>query len=170
MLYLSRHWRDMSFVRGGLFFGRGARIDSTITAIVANVVDRNIVDDRGAVDVVNVRDIHVVHCTVVIKMSVVPTSSFITSAEVTESVNDPSIETHMRTPVSLIKNKASIDPSPIGWGPQQTGPRSQHPCARHPVIIAFVVVVGPIAGYPDITLGGADRLFVHGQCGRSDRD
>src|SRR5208282_4286673 len=38
------------------------------------------------------------------------------------------------------------------------------PCAWHPIVIARVV--GPIAGRPDVALGGKWRLLVHGHGGR----
>jgi hypothetical protein len=153
----------MFLVRCGLFLRRWTRVDPTIAAVVTDVIHRGVVDHCRVVNVVNVGDVHVVHRTVVIKLSVLPTSTFITLTEVSIAVTDPAIKTYLRTPVAVIEDISVVAPAPIAWGPEETDLRSHDPCTRHPVVIAFVVVVGPIARCPEITLAGYGRLLVHGQ-------
>lgn len=88
----------MSLALRHFLFGRGARIDPAISAVVADPVHRSVVDNRGVVNVVNVGDIYVVDGAIIEKMSALPTSAFISIAEVAESVIDPTVESDMRSP------------------------------------------------------------------------
>ena len=116
----------------------------------------------------NVSDIHVVHRTVVLELSVVPTAAFIALTSIAVAIVDPAVETYMRTPVAFIESVSAMVPAPIAWGPEETGLRSHDPRARHPVIIA--VAVSPVAGCPEITLGGHGRLLIHRQRRRAKRN
>src|SRR5580700_6782929 len=98
-----------------------------------------------------------------------PTPAFISAAEITETVNNPTIETYNRPPISFVENKGFATPTPVSRGPKETDLRCQHPRTRHSVIIADIVVVGPVARRPDITLTGAKRLLVDGQSRRTKR-
>lgn len=98
MLSLSWHRWKMSRVRDGQFFWRGARVDSAFAAILANAVHRDIRGRRGFVNVVNDGDVHVVDYDVVIEMPMLPMTSFVPSAKVSETVKDASLETHFGGP------------------------------------------------------------------------
>src|SRR5713226_7421735 len=153
MLSLPAYWRDMPLMCGSLFFTLRTRVYPTIAAVVADAVNRRIVvDHRCVVNVVDVRDVHVGHRTVVVKPSAVPSSAFITATEITVAIADPAIETYMRTPVAVIENKAAATPTPVAWGPKQTDLRSDHPRARHPVVI--IVRISPVPRCPEITFAG----------------
>jgi hypothetical protein len=84
--------------------------------------------------------------------------------------NDTAIETYLWPPVSPMENKCVTAPTPIRRSPEQADLQSQYPRPRNPVIIAVVVVIGPVARGPDITLTGAKRLFVDGQSRRTYSD
>src|ERR1700676_1501323 len=88
VLSLNGDGRDMSFPCGSLFFGPRTLVDPTVAAVVADAGNRGVVDHRRVVNVVNLSDVHVVHRTIVIKVSVVPTPTFITVAEVTVAIAD----------------------------------------------------------------------------------
>src|SRR5208283_776357 len=167
MLSLSRYRRNMSLTRRSLVFRSRTRVDSTIAAVVTDAV-HVVVDHGGVVDIVNVGDVHVVHGTVVEKVSVIPTSTFITLTEVAEAVIDSAVEAYVRTPVPLIENKPVASPAPIGWSPKETNFRRLHPCTRHPVEIVDVVIVGPVARCPEIAVPWTKRLLINGQRGRAD--
>src|SRR5580700_6402408 len=119
MLSLNRCGREMSFMFRRFFFRRRACVDPTFAAIVANPVHGGVVDHGGVVNVVDVRDTHVVHGAVVEKLSVVPSSAFIPMAEVAESVNDSAIEADVWTPKALMENKYAATPTPPGRGPEE---------------------------------------------------
>lgn len=111
MLSLSRHGRDMSLTRRSRVFRSWIRDDSTVATIVADVVHRSVIDGC-VVNVVNFIDVHVVHGTVVEKVSVIPTPAFVTLPEIAEAVIDPAVEAYVRTPVAVIENKSVAAPNP----------------------------------------------------------
>ncbi len=170
MLSLNRYRRNMLLTRRHLFFRPWTHTDSAIAAVVANPVHRGAVDHRGVVNVVNDCDVHVVYRTVVEKVSVVPTSTFVTFAVVTVAVTDPTIESDVRTPVAIIEDISVAAPTPVGWSPQKTDFRSHHPCTRHPVIVVEVVGISPVARCPEITIARTKRLLVNRQFRRGEAD
>jgi len=154
MLSLNGYRRNVSLMCRSFFGRRGTGPCSIGAAVVADAVHRGgIVDHRRVVNVANVGDVHIVHRAVVVKLTVFPTSTLVALPEVTESVNDPAVETDTWAPVPLIENKTFVDLSPITRGPEETYFRSQHPSPRHPIVIVVIVVVGPVARRPDITFG-----------------
>ena len=144
MLGLNGYSRNMFLARRDLLLRPWTHVDPTIAAVVADSVHRGAVDHRGVVNVVNDGDVHVVHRTVVEKVSVLPTSTFIALAVVTIAVTDSAIETYVRTPVALIEDVSVAAPAPVGWSPQETDFRSHDPCAGHPVVTLVPEAEGPI--------------------------
>src|ERR1019366_373177 len=167
MLSLSGYRRDMSLTRHRLVFRPWTRADSAVATVVADVA-HIVVHHAGVINIVDVGDVHVVHGTVVKKVSAVPTPAFVTLTEIAEAVIDPAVEAYVRTPVAVIENKSVASPTPIGWSPQETDFRRHHPCARHPVVIADVVIVGPVARCPEITVPRTKRLLIDRQGGRAE--
>src|SRR5208282_6064763 len=149
-----------------LFIRCRTRVDSTVATVIADVV--LVVPHGGFVNIVNDGDVHVVHGTVIEKVSAVPTAAFKACTEIAEAVIDPAIEAYVRTPVAVIENKSIAAPTPIGWSPQETDFRRHHPCARHPVVIADVVIVSPVARCPEITVPRTKRLLIDTQRGRAE--
>src|SRR6266404_9940848 len=167
MLNLNRCRRNMFLSRRSLFFRLRTTVDSTVAAVVADASDRRIMHGR-VVNVVNLGDINVVHCSVVEKAAIFPTPAFVALTEVGKAVHDPAVETDARTPVAVIKNKALAAPAPIARSPKETDFRSQYPCARHPIVIVEVVAIGPVVRCPDVTLARTKRLFIDWQRGRGE--
>src|SRR5208337_1162224 len=167
MLSLSRYRRDMSLTRRSLVFGPWTRADSTIAAVVTDVA-HVVVDHCGVINVVNFIHVYVVHGAIVEKVSVIPTPAFVTLTEIAEAVINSAIEAHVRAPIAVIENKSVAAPTPIGWSPQETDFRRHHPSSWHPVVIVDVVIVGPVARGPKITVAGTKRLLIDGQRGRAD--
>src|SRR5271157_4432486 len=170
MLSLNGDRRNMFLMGHRLFLRRWTPVDPTAAAVVTDPVHRGVVDHRGVVNVVDVADVDVVHRTVVVKLSVLPTSTFIALAKVSVAVTDPAVETYLRTPVAIIEDISVAAPTPIGWSPEQTGFRSHYPCPRHPVVIVEVIGVSPVPRCPEITIAGTERLLVDGKFRRSEVD
>src|ERR1700730_4846413 len=101
-------------------------------------------------------------------MIVVPAPAFIPVAEVAETVIDAAIETNHRPPIAFVKVVSPAAPGPIGRRPQVSRPRRGHPRPRHPVII--VPIPRPVTGRPDVAFGWTDRLLVHRQFRRPERN
>jgi len=154
----------------GLLFGPGALVDAAVSAVVADPGHVALINHGRVVHVVNDGDVHVVHGAIVEKVSAVPTPAFIAVAEVAIAVVDSAIEADHRSPEAFIEDESTTTPGPVTRSPQETDFRSQHPGSGHPIVITDVVVVGPVAGRPDVTLARADRLFVHRQIGRRECD
>src|ERR1700730_7555634 len=93
MLSLNRYRWNMFLTCRRFFLRPGARADPTRSAVIADPVHPGAVDHCGVVNVVNYSDVHVVHRTVVEKVSVIPPSPFIAFAVVTVAVTTPAIET-----------------------------------------------------------------------------
>src|SRR5208283_1946102 len=152
---------NMFLMRRSLLLSGWTRGDPASAPVVANVVHSSIVRHRGVVSVVNIGDVHVIHRTIVFELSVVPTATFITLTAVAEAIIDSAIEAYVLAPVAFIESECPAAPTPIAWGPEETGLRSHHPRTRHKEV---TVAVSPVAGCPKITLGGDGRLHIHGQC------
>src|SRR5712692_4093488 len=98
VLNLNRDRRNMSLMRRSLLLRCRTRVDSAVAAVEADARLR-VVDHRLVVNVVNDRDVHVVHRLVVEEAIVVPTSAFVTFTKIAEAIVDPAIETDYRTPI-----------------------------------------------------------------------
>ena len=120
------------------------------------------------VNVVNHSDIHIVHFAVVVKMIVLPSSTFIAVAKVSVAIVDTTVKADLRTPIAFVKNKSGAAPAPIRRSPKIANLRSEDPRAGHPVVI--LAIPRPITGRPDITVAGTDGLFIDGQFRRSEAD
>src|SRR5271165_4474254 len=151
-----------------LFRRRRASVNSTLAAVIADMVHSGFVDYGLVVNIVNVRDVHIIHRTVVVEGSVVPISTSIADATIAKPVVDAAVEADMRTPVAFIPGIGVAPPTPIARCPEEARLRSHHPSPRHPEV-AFIAIC-PVARRPQITGGGAHGLRVNGERGRSDHD
>src|ERR1700683_179437 len=154
---------------GRRFFCRGwVRGNSTAAAVIAYVVYPRLVDYGLAVNVVNVRDVQVVHRAVVVEGSVIPVSATIAHTAVAEAVVDAAVEADFRTPIAAIPGKSVVAPTPIAGSPEQASFRRFNPGARNPEV-AFIAI-RPVARRPQIAGRGNHGLLIHRQRGRSDCD
>ena len=159
----------MPLMHDGLLLSGGARRNSSLAAVVADAIDRRtIVDDRGVVDVVNRGDVYIGDRAIVEEPSVIPTSAFEAFSGITKTIVDAAIETDMGAPIAVIENIPSLVPGPVWWRPEIAGFRGRYPGAWNPVIVAFVITPRPIAGRPNVTLAGAERLLVDGKRWRAE--
>src|SRR6266851_5631860 len=162
VLDLQRGSCDVPFTIRRQFDGRRPRINSASAAIVADPVNVGIVVDHGcAIGVVDVRDIYVVHAGVVEKAIVIPASAFVAETAVTEAVIHAAIKADVFTPVSAAPNVSAASPTPVPRSPQISNPRRYDPGSGNPVVVFVIIVVGPVAGSPNVAIPGADRLLVN---------
>ena len=137
----------------------GAGGNSTGTTVIADMVHRDVVDYGLVVNIVNVRDVHVIHRAVVVESSVIPISAFIADTTIAEAVVDATVEADIRTPVAAVPGVGVAAPTPITGSPEETNFGSHHPRTRHPEV-AFTTI-SPVAGRPQIAVGGSHGLRVH---------
>jgi hypothetical protein len=158
------HRRDLSWL--------GSYGDSASAPVIGDaIVDdgRVVDDDRAVVDMGDV-DVDAVDGAVVVEVISVPIAAVITAAGVTKAVVNSAVEADVRTPVAGVKKEAAVAPSPIAGGPKEADFGRFDPGAGHPVIVGDIVVIGPIAGRPDIAIAGADGLLVNRKRRRADAD
>jgi hypothetical protein len=103
LLRLSGHGRDVPLVYRGLLCGPRACRNATGATVIADAIHCGVVDHRRVVNIVNVGDVHVVHRTVVVKLSVLPTSAFIALTKASVAITDPAAETYCRTPALRLR-------------------------------------------------------------------
>jgi len=142
--------------------------NSTSTAVIADMVYRGFVDYGLAVDISDVRDVHIIYRAVVEEGSVVPISAPIADTTVAKAVVDATVEADTLAPIAFIPGKGIAAPTPITGGPEQASGWRLDPCARDPEV-AFIPV-RPIAGRPQVANGGNHGLLINRQRGRSDRN
>src|SRR5579863_5300278 len=167
MLGLDRGGGRVPFVCGGLFRGCRASGNSTISAVIADVVC-GVADYGFVVNVVNVGDVYVIHRAVVVEGSVIPISTAVAGTTIAVAVIYAAIETDLSAPVAFIPGIRVVAPAPVAGSPKQTGFGGHYPRAWHPKVA--IIPIRPVAGRPQITVGRGHRLLVYGQCGGSERD
>src|SRR5271167_3955208 len=118
MLRLCRHRWHVALAGCGVFRGRGTGSYSALAAVIADTVNRHVIDHRRVVNIVNVGDVDVVHRAVVIELAVVPASAFVAMAEISVTVSDAAIEANLRSPVALMEKKSVTTPTPIRRSPE----------------------------------------------------
>src|SRR5580704_5792992 len=164
VLHLWTDRRQVPLTRGCFLLPRCTLVNAAVSAVVTHAIDRRVfVYDRRVVGVVNLGDIDVVHRAVVVEVIMVPAAAFITVAEISIAIVDPTVKSDARAPVAFVKDEGASAPAPITWRPQIADSRRLHPRAGHPVIIAIFVIPRPVSRRPDIALGWTYRLFVHRQ-------
>jgi len=169
LLRLRSYRRNMPVPSGCLVLRPGTRRGAAVTAVIADPVHGGcIVYHRCVVNVADVRDVYIVDGLVVVEAPIVPASALIAFSKVAVSVHDSAIETHMRSPIAIVENVTVAIPGPVPRRPQVAYFRRFHPGAGNPVIVAIIVVIGPIARHPDIPFCRTRRLFVYRQRRRTE--
>jgi hypothetical protein len=147
------------FVQDGQFGRRGPYVESASTSHIAHSHVRDI-GDLVVVDIVNNGDVDVVHRAVVSEPILVPISSFVAAAPVTEAVIDAAVVADMLTPISMVPLIATTPERPVRRRPKRANIGSNHPYAGHPVIAGGSV--RPATGRPHVILAGTFGLAVLG--------
>src|SRR5271166_201956 len=150
----------MTLMCRGLFRCRRASVNPAVPAVVADVVVRGVVDDGLVVNIVNIRDVYVIHRAVVVETAVIPISALIADATVAEAIVDAAVKADIRAPVAFIPGKGVAAPTPITRRPEKANLGSHHPRTRHPEVP--FLSVSPVAGRPQVTVGWSHGLLVNG--------
>ena len=112
---LGGHRRNTSVMSGSFFLGGSAGVDASVTAVVADMVNRLV--HSFVVNVVVEAAVHVIERCVVEEMSVVPAAAFIAAAEISVAVVDAAIEAYCQAPIAFIEKKSTATPAPIARSP-----------------------------------------------------
>src|SRR5882724_9771448 len=115
MPHLQRRRRNMPLARRLLVSIVRCPRNTPGAAVVAHLVDRNVVDYRLVVGVVDDRRVDVVDRSVVSEMVAFPAAAGIAVARIAAAVVDPAVEAHVRPPVPGVKQIHAAAPTPIPW-------------------------------------------------------
>src|SRR5579863_1683275 len=149
-----------------LLRGCRPRLDSTLAAVVADMVHRDVVHHSGVVHVRYMHRANVVHAAVVIEPAVAPVSALVPNPAIAVTVVNASVEANRRPPVAGMPEERAASPSPITGSPQQARLRRRYPCSGDPVISARTI--SPIPRCPNVAHSRARRLHIHRQRRRSE--
>src|ERR1035441_9154441 len=92
--------RDVRFVRSRPLLGPRSGRYAAGAAVVADLIDRDVVDDGLVVGIVNIRCAHVVDGGVIGIVASFPTSTHKANAHVSEPVVDATVVSDMRAPIA----------------------------------------------------------------------
>ena len=107
---------------------------------------------------------------VIAEVIALPLAAGVADAPVAVAVVHATVVAHMAAPVAVMEPVVAAVPVPVVGRPKRTLIGSGNPGAGHPVVVALVLIVGPVAGYPHQVGLRAVRLFVDGQFRRSESD
>jgi len=161
MLPLRSHGLHMPPISCILFFAGWTPFNAAVSTVVTHMVIGVVVDDRRVIRVVNIGDVYVVRLTVIEEVIVIPSSTFVASTVIAVTVVNPTVEADFGAPVAFVKQVPIAAPTPIRGSPEVADFRCFHPGSRNPVIVVFAV--SPIAGRPQVSIAGAERLLVNRQ-------
>jgi hypothetical protein len=158
MLLLIRGAFNVMFASRSFFFRAWAVRYSASSTVIAHAVYGHVVDNSFVVHM-HICDVHVIHCTVIGEVAMIPISAFVAVTYVSETVVHSTVKADMRTPISGVPNVGAFAPSTITGCPEEADLRRHDPRARHPVIP--VIAICPITGRPNVALAGTKRLCVN---------
>ena len=151
------HGADHPLLQGRL------RLHPSLAAIVADMRDVDVVHN-GLVVNIYIRDVgDVIYCAIVEYPAIAPISTFVAVTAITKAVVDSAVPADPFAPVTFVVDIAVPAVFPPPRRPKPAEPRRTHPGARHPIEVFIVIVPGPIAGNPNVTVFRAGGLDVGGQ-------
>src|SRR5579871_188059 len=120
VLDLNGAWWNVPLTHGDLFFRPGACCNPTGTAVVADVGDGDVVDDRFVVDVGDV--LNMIDVAVIEEGAMIPIATFVAETDIAEAVVDASIEANVRSPKAFMEEiETAVVPAPPAGSPEQAG-------------------------------------------------
>jgi hypothetical protein len=122
------------------------------------------------VGIVNRILIHACDRGVIAEAVALPLAAGVADAVIAEAIVHATVVTHVTAPVAPMKPVAATGPVPIVWRPERAVIGSFYPGAGHPVVVALVLIEGPVAGHPHQVGLGAVWLFIDRQFRRSESD
>src|SRR5260370_39987876 len=117
----------MAFTRGGQFLRGRLGGDTAGSAVIADVVDRRVIDHRPVVDVRDVNSSEIVHGPIVEERAAAPIPALEAGAEIAEAVINTAIEPDMRPPISRVEDIGPVDPPPPGRRQVDPNDRREYP-------------------------------------------
>jgi hypothetical protein len=120
VLVLSSNGSNMMFPSIVFFFSRRTLIDTSVSAVVADPVYRNVFNPR-VIGVVNDRLVHAIYVGVVVKAIVFPAAAFIAASPIAKSIIDATIKSNVPTPIAFVPQKGAAAPTPISGRPKEAG-------------------------------------------------
>ena len=150
--------RNMPLARRQLVSIARRRRDASGAAVVAHLVDGDVVDYRLVVRVVDNRRVDIVDRRVVPELVAFPATAFKALAHIAAAVIDSAVEPHVRTPIPGVKQKHAATPTPIPGRPEHADLRRHDPGSGNPKI--SFPAIAPIAGRPQVTGLRTRRLLI----------
>jgi hypothetical protein len=92
--------------------------------------------------------------------SISPYSSYISSSEVSTSIINTTVISHMESPISGMPSIYTTNKTPIRRRPQITHFGRNYPNTRNP-IISIYRIISPVSRYPDVSILGTRRLYIN---------
>jgi hypothetical protein len=164
----------MLLVFGSPLRGAGGVLNAAGTAVVGYVmgVGNDAPLDNRAVNVGGVDDapIHMDDRGVIGKGAAAPLAAGKANASVAAAIVDAAVVADMAAPIAAMEAVVAVGPVPVVGRPQSALIGRLHPGAGHPVIVALILIVGPVAGRPHQVGLGAFRLHIDRQLRWSEAD
>ena len=91
------------------------------SSVEADAVDRGPIDHCGVVHIVNVGDVHVVNCAIVVELAIAPVTALIAVARVAITVINAAVEAYDRSPKAGVPGVEAIGEGPVSGSPQKSG-------------------------------------------------
>ena len=174
VLRLDAGWSRVLVACGYLFRRLCGVLNAMGTAAIGDVVivgDGVILDNRSViVSGVNSVLIDARDRGVIAEVVALPVAAGVADAPVAVAVVHAAIVADVAAPIAAMEPVVAAVPIPVGRRPERAVIGRRNPCAGHPVVIALVLIVGPIAGHPHQVGIGAVRLLVAGHFRRSESD
>jgi hypothetical protein len=164
----------MLLVFGRSLRGAGGVLNAAGTAVVGHPmgVGDDAPLDNCPVNVGGVDDIpiHMDDRGVIGKGAAAPFAAGKAVASIAVAIVDAAVVADMAAPIAAMESVLAFRPDPVVGRPQRALIGRLHPGAGHPVIIALILIVGPVAGRPQYVGPRADRLHIDRQFRWSEAD
>ena len=174
VLRLEAGRRRMLLVFSRPFRRTGGMLNPAGTAIVGRVmgVGNDAPLDNRAVFVGGVDDIpiHMDDCGVIRKGAAAPLAAGKANASVATAIVDAAVVADVTAPIAAMEPVLAVRPVPVVGRPQRALIGRLDPGAGHPVVVALILIVGPVAGRPHQVGPGANRLHIYRQLRWSEAD
>jgi hypothetical protein len=152
---------DVLLMRSTLFSRTRPRCDAARAAIIADPVDRRVVDDGTVhISIVDDRGVDIDYRRIISEMPAYPIAAGKARTVIPASIIDTAIEADMRPPITGIP---AIDPTgitPVTRRPKEADLRRFRPISRYP-IISIVIIICPVPRDPQISVNRTDWLRIH---------
>ena len=174
VLCLEAGWSRVLVARGYLLRRLGGVPNAAGATVIrdATIVGDGVIRHNRPVTVGGVDSVLIDACDrgVVAEVVTLPLAAGVADAPVAVAVVHAAVVAHVAAPVTAMEPVVAAVPSPVGRRPQRAVIGRRNPGAGHPVVVALVLIVGPIAGHPHHVGFGADGLLIDGHFRRSESD